>query len=582
MTRFRSRIVLPRIALVAATAVPHVLPAQTAASCPAAGPIVAGVQGALRHVRYLADDALEGREVASAAERCAAAYIEAEFAALGLAPGLEGAWEQTFRVRVGAERGTHNLLSVAGTPYPIDEAWVPLGFSGTDMAEGALIARDRGTIEDPHAPAGAAPLTGRIVVIPIERADVDVHYTAAMAARQGAAGVIFRMPAGLPDVASERRPALPLPVAAVTGSASAALAEAATAERPAELMTQVDARFGDARNVVGVLPGTGGPTAPWVVVGAHYDHLGRGGQGSLAPDAWGQIHNGADDNASGTAVLIEVARRMAADPARPTYNVLFLAFSGEERGLWGSGHWVKEPTVRLEDVVAMINMDMVGRLETGSLTIFGAGTAPQWREILERSNARIEHPIGFLPAPDGYGPSDHSSFYGEDIPVLHFFTNTHEDYHRPSDDWERIDGPGLERIADLVAGVAGELAGVRGAPAELTLVSGVGKPTAVASNPEASEEPQASRGYGPYLGSIPDMTPFEGTGVRLTGVREGSPAEKAGIQKGDVIVEFGGREVTDLYTYTYALQDFQPGDAVDIVVLRDGQRVTVKAVLERR
>ena len=233
---------------------------------------------------------------------------------------------------------------------------------------------------------------------------------------------------------------------------------------------------------------------------------------------------------------------------------------------------------------AMLNMDMVGRLEGRPLTVFGVGTAGEWDGLLAQSveavNAARGSELRIATAPDGYGPSDHSSFYGKDIPVLHFFSNTHADYHRPSDDWEKIDAEGLELVTALVADVAGRLAGVgQMAAADLTLIKGAGSPAAA---PGQSDEPSGSRGYGPYLGTVPDMTPGEVQGVRLTGVREGSPAELAGLQSGDVIVEFAGQEVTDLYAYTYALREHKPGDEVEIVVVRDGERVPLTAILGRR
>ncbi|MEJ2538621.1 MAG: M28 family peptidase, partial [Gemmatimonadota bacterium] len=231
------------------------------------------------------------------------------------------------------------------------------------------------------------------------------------------------------------------------------------------------------------------------------------------------------------------------------------------------------PTVPLDHATAMLNMDMVGRLRDDRLTVFGVATAPQWEGLLEAANTALDAPLALTLAPDGYGPSDHSSFYGAGIPVLHFFTNTHAEYHRPEDDTETLNGPGLERVSEFVARVAGELAGAGGTAAvpELSPVE--------TGRPEPSEG--GDRGYGPYFGSIPDMG-SQVYGVRLTGVREGSPAAAAGLQPGDVIVGFGGDEVGDLYSYTYALRERNPGDAVDVIVLRDGRRLTLQAVLGER
>jgi hypothetical protein len=325
--------------------------------------------------------------------------------------------------------------------------------------------------------------------------------------------------------------------------------------------------------VVALLPGSNPLLRDeYVIVGAHYDHLGLGGEGSLAPDAR-EVHNGADDNASGTAAIVEAARALASGP-RPDRSVLFIAFTGEERGLWGSAHFVAEPTIELEAAVAMLNLDMVGRVVDDALTVFGFGTAAEWDEVVDAANGGIARPLAIAKAPDGYGPSDHSSFHAEGIPVLHFFSNTHADYHRPSDDWPLINVDGLDRVVELTSAVTRRLA--------------TGGADAVALTPIQTEQPSAptsssssSGGYGPYLGTIPDMTPRD-FGLRLTGVREGSPAEEGGLRAGDVVVEFDGKEIGDIYAYTYALRDKEPGDEVVIVVERDGERVTLTVVLGER
>ena len=404
--------------------------AAAAQACPDARALTRGVRAPLSHVRYLADDALQGRLAGSASERCAGDYIAAQFRALGLRPGGEaGSYFQT----------------------------LPLA-----------------SAVNPHATGG----TGR--------------------------------------------------------------------------------------NVVAVLPGADPALAgEAVVVGAHYDHLGRGGSFSMARGD-SSIHNGADDNASGVAALLDAARRLAQGP-RPARSIVFIAFTGEEQGLLGSAFYASHPAVALERTRAMLNLDMVGRLGAGPLIVYGTDTADEWKALVDSAAAR--EGVQVRGGGDGFGASDQTSFYARGLPVLHFFTNVHTDYHRPGDDWEKVDAPGLERVGAIVARVAGSVASRPGA---LTFRRAAA-PAPVASGP----------GYGAYLGSIPDFTPVP-DGVKLSGVREGSPADKAGIRAGDVIVRLGNMDVHDLQGLTNALRAHKPGDTVEIAILRDGRRLTVTATLATR
>lgn len=323
---------------------------------------------------------------------------------------------------------------------------------------------------------------------------------------------------------------------------------------------------GTGRNVLGRIPGAHPSLGEEVVVvGAHLDHLGAGAFGSLAPEGAGRVHNGADDNASGVGALLAAAERLVAGPA-PARTILFLAFTGEEFGLLGSAHFVAEPTVPLERVRAMLNLDMVGRLEGHPLIVYGVGTAEEWPALVEAKAALAGLAVDMVP--DGYGPSDHTSFYRMDIPVLHLFTNTHADYHAPGDDAERIDYAGLERVSVVVAELAAELAA---AERRLTLVRGAGRPP----------RPAGGGGYGAYLGSIPDFTPVE-RGVKLSGVRDGSPAEEAGLRAGDIVVGFGDMEIADLMALTEALRRHEPGQMVEITLLRDGEEIRTRATLRSR
>jgi len=568
--------------------------AQSLASCPNPASLTQGMEGAIAHVRYLADNALEGRETGTPGARCAAEYIAGFFQEWGLeGAGPGGSFFQSFDIQMGSRLGDGNALQVNGRAFGLEEDWIPFGFSPSGTVSAPLIYGGPGVSvpgdeEDRYA---HLDIEGKIVVV--EGADPhgsgemsvagDPHHRASIAAGRGAAAVLILLGNGepLPNPVAEGRPSVRIPAGAVSGAAARALRDAAEAGREAELTVALEPRMVEARNVVAKIPGVE-PTVgrEVVVLGAHYDHLGYGGDGSMAPDAH-DIHNGADDNASGTATLMEVARHLMEAPEKPSRTVLFLAFTGEEKGLWGSGHYVNNPLLPLENTVTMMNMDMVGRLRENTLTIYGTGTAEEFPGFLEAVNQEQAEPFVLVSIPDGFGPSDHSSFYGEDVPVLMLFTNTHSDYHRPEDDWDLINVEGLNRVVAFATDVTGKLAGTASTEAlAVNFLEGAGNPHG-GGMPSGEEGTPVSRGYGAYVGTIPDMTPQD-FGVRITGVREESPAEKAGLQGGDVIVEFGGTEITDLYAYTYALRERKPGDEVTVVVIRAGERLSLSVVLSQR
>jgi Peptidase family M28/PDZ domain len=322
------------------------------------------------------------------------------------------------------------------------------------------------------------------------------------------------------------------------------------------------------RNVIGLLPGHDPNLRnEAVIVGAHYDHLGLGGFGSLDPDSTGKVHNGADDNASGAAMLIQIASRLAQAP--PARTVLFIAFSGEELGLLGSAYYVRQPVYPLTTTSAMINLDMVGRLRNGRLIVYGARTAKEFPTLLDSLNWHA----GFdLKAQgDGYGPSDQSSFYAAGRPVLHIFTDLHDDYHRTTDDWEKIDPEGFRRVTNFTVGLVTAIAN---RPTRLT-------PVEVPPPSHAMGTTTNAPAYGTYLGTIPDMTDNPG-GVRLLGVRAGSPAEQAGLRGDDIITRIGNMEIPDLQAMTNALRSHAPGDTVSIVIRRGNKVTTVRARLGTR
>lgn len=324
------------------------------------------------------------------------------------------------------------------------------------------------------------------------------------------------------------------------------------------------------KNVIGILPGRDPARRnEAVVVGAHYDHLGLGGTFALDPDSTGKVHNGADDNASGSAALIEIARRLARE--RPARTIVVIAFSGEELGLLGSTTYVQDPVVPLAKTVAMVNLDMVGRLRNNRLIVYGTASAKEFPALLDSLNR--EAGFELREVGDGYGPSDQTSFYAKRRPVLHLFTDLHEDYHRTTDDADKINADGLKRVADLATALVRSL-GDRRAP--LTWVD-----VPIAAHQAAG--PVQTPGYGAYLGTVPDMGGSEdGNGVRITAVRAGSPAERAGLKPDDVIMKIGDLDVRDLQAMTDALRAHKPGDVVDIVVHRGDSTTTLRATLGTR
>lgn len=346
--------------------------------------------------------------------------------------------------------------------------------------------------------------------------------------------------------------------------------------QPFDALSAQDAHMGrtaprPTQNVVALLRGRDPALRDqYVVIGAHFDHLGRSPMFAMDPEAGDAIRNGADDNASGTAAVLDLARLLAANP--PRRSVIFVNFSAEELGVLGSSWFVNHPPVALGSIVAMLNFDMVGRLRNDKLIVYGTATATELKAIVDSANAAPAAGTAMFRISgggDGYGPSDQSSFYAKDIPVLHFFTDLHEDYHRATDDADKINAGGEARVVDLALRVARAVAD---RPARLTFVH-IAAPVRTAVSEEGKQT---------YLGTVPDMGASETKGLLLTGVRPGSPADLGGLKSGDVIVELGGAVVKDLYSYSDALYAHKPGDVVKIVVLRGGERRELSVTLGRR
>ncbi|HET7876435.1 MAG TPA: M28 family peptidase [Methylomirabilota bacterium] len=588
----------------------------------AIGPSVALAAGAplpssewlLEQVKMLSAPENEGRASGTQGADRAAAQIAALFKQAGLGPGGHaGGYLQPFQVTTGVRLGPQNTLSVvtpAARSFMLGADFTPLPVSGDGVEENALVFAGYGiTAPDlGYDDYAGLDVRGKIVLVlsreprsqdpasPFRRPQA-YHYAERShkiinAREHGARGILL---VEHPSAEQERLPRLEgithpwgILAAFVTRAVGDSLL-GPSGKRLAELAAAIDQALaprsfpvagvrvrlelsltrdrGTAANVVGVLPGTDPALRnEAIVVGAHYDHLGHGGEGSLAPDQIGAIHHGADDNASGTAAVMALARAFAAAGGAPR-TLIFVAFAGEEMGLLGSGHYVKQPVHPLDRTALMVNLDMVGRLREGKLYVAGVDSGTGLRSLV--SDAAQGLGLALQLQGDPYSPSDHTAFYAAGRPVVFLFTGAHGDYHRPSDTWDKINAAGLETVTAFAFRLISAVAAQPAAPAYVKIeappVKGPG-----------------SRGYGPFFGIIPEFGESPQPGVRITGVRPGSPAEKAGVRAGDVIVKFGPVTVKTLTDLTFALRGQRPRDRVEVRFLRDGREHQVEAVLEER
>jgi aminopeptidase YwaD len=323
---------------------------------------------------------------------------------------------------------------------------------------------------------------------------------------------------------------------------------------------------------LGYLPGE---SDEYLIIGAHYDHLGLGGIYSLAPSLTGTVHPGADDNASGTAGVIELARHFSALP-KPKRGILFMTYAGEELGLLGSGFYANHPELPLDKAVTMINMDMIGRVRDGKLFVGGAGTGTTLRNDLDAITPRFPALHVDYSDNSGYGSSDHTSFTAKQVPVLFFFSGLHGDYHKPSDTWDKIDAPDAVEVLQLVADIGDRLDNQPERPQFVRVEEKQNNPHAGQLSGSAG-----GSGYGPYFGSIPDFAEPP-RGVRFADVTPASPAGKAGLKAGDILIRFGSDPIQNLYDFTYALRAHKAGDEVEVEVLRGDTSVKAKVLLTER
>ncbi len=556
------------------------------------------------HVRYLASPELAGRGSGTPGNDRAAEYIASRFKSVGLRPaGERKGFFQSFPVFKGVKLGKVNTLrlDLAGKKQdlPVEKEYMPLAQSKNGAAAGEVVFAGYGISRPDLGYDDYKDLNvqGKIVLV-LRASPDDAKFgvaaqinTKTMTAREkGAAGIllatgplteqeenlgVFRLDSAAADAGicgaiirrghAEKLVALAgkkledLQVAMAHGQTQSMAIPGARAE----IGIHIDRQMGTTRNVVGLLEGSDPRLREEViVVGAHFDHLGHGGSHSLSPSSKPEIHPGADDNASGTTGVIELAQYFAAHRERLGRSVLFMAFSGEEIGLLGSAHWTKNPTIPLGRVVAMVNMDMIGRMKSDTVFVLGSKTSSEWDGILREASARDAGLVVKSDSSTPFGSSDQQSFYAKKLPVLFFFTGLHPDYHRPSDTWDKVNAEGTARILRLVADVL-ERAGR--------------SPQRLAFTPLPEAAPARSGSFRVYLGTIPDYAATV-EGVTLQGVREGGPAEKAGLKAGDVIVEFAGKKIRNVEEYTVVLSEIKPGVPVAVVVLRGSDRLTLTLI----
>ncbi|MCS7192099.1 MAG: M20/M25/M40 family metallo-hydrolase [Armatimonadetes bacterium] len=548
------------------------------------------------HVRYLASDELEGRSPGSKGAQLAREYIATLFAEWGLRP-VNGSYFQIFTFVGGLKLGEGNELILrlpkgGQRNFIVEEDFLPLALSANGEVEGEIVFVGYGISAPEKGYDDYANIDVQNKILLALRgmpandskfAQEGIFSSKLKVAREKGAKAIILVSGPLSPFDDEPVPFWNEPMIGDSGilgvTAKRAFAEALFSLEAVQ--RQIDEtrkpfsftidgvkvrlkvklqreRLEDA-NVIGLIDGADPQLRKeFVVVGAHYDHVGF----TITRDGQKQIFNGADDNASGTSGLLELAQYFASKRKQIKRSILFIAFGAEERGLIGSRYFLDNPIIPTENIVAMVNMDMIGRLRDNTLFILGINSSPDWKGIVDELNAQFNFTL--RESSGIFGASDHFAFYNKGIPVLFFFTGLHENYHRPSDDWETINYEGMEKILKMVAEVVERIANMPNRPRFQKVAQPVERPVAPIKV---------------STGIIPDYA-WEGEGVRLMGVRSGSPAEKAGLKEGDIIVEVVGKQIKNLYEYMDALSKAEPNKPIAFTILRNGQRLTVTVVPE--
>ena len=532
-------------------------------------------QQAVSDVWFLANDFLEGREAGTRGEQIAADYLSFAFEALGLHPlfaGPEGAsYRQPFTVYLPAQVEDSTALTLNEQALTLNRDFYPIYLSANGELSGVELVDVGFGIEAPeleYSDYGSdTDHAGKAFLINYSSPDgVHPHSKYAayhdlatrieLAEKKGAAAVlVYNTTDYLDDPVRSfnRIKAASIPVVFVHRRHLELLQSEPTIDALSVNM-QENAR--QAHNVAALLDRGAAKT---IVIGAHYDHLGYGDEGSRYRGDERLVHNGADDNASGTAGLLTLARYYAAQPEATQHNLLFLAFSAEEKGLLGSKHFVEASPLAPEDMLCMLNMDMIGRLDNDrSLVVNGTGTSPLWKQALAAIDC---YDISIQANPSGVGPSDHTSFYLKDVPVLAFFTGAHQDYHHPNDDADKVNYAGMYEVIGYVG----------------SLVQWLGDQPELPFTETKQEDNENRPRFSVTLGVMPDYA-FGGEGMRIDAVTEGKPAAKAGIQAGDVVTKMGQFPITGMQSYMRSLGQFKPGDETTVLIEREGKEMELKVI----
>ncbi len=496
-----------------------------------------------RHIQYLSDDKLEGRRAGTNGEKLAMQYIIGQYTAMGLEPAGNNGYEQDFEINEGKQPDPSTRLEVDGQTLSVMQDYFPLSFSAAKSVKGAPAI----ALSEAGQPwfADLKELLEENRNNPHFSIEETIHKLAATVVSKKATALFLYNTSTLTDNIqynkNDTSATTSIPVIYITADGYKKYFSDNAATLDISLKVAFTHRKRTARNIVAFINNHAVNT---VILGAHYDHLGYG-EDKTALDTGHLVHNGADDNASGTAALLELAR-MLKTKAPQHNNYLIIHFSAEELGLLGSKYWLEYPTIRITPNY-MINMDMVGRYDTShKLTVGGFGTSPVWPEVMAAENTDLL--VKFDSS--GAGPSDHAAFYRKDIPVLFLFTGSHPDYHKATDDWDKINYQGEKDIVKWVYQTIG-------------LADGKGKLPFT----KTAEQKEGGRRFTVSLGVIPDYG-FTGTGMRIDGVSAGKLAEKTGLQAGDVILQLGDYTFVDVHSYMGVLAKFKKGDKTRVKILR--------------